>query len=356
MDHHPGFSCPLCRSFHNLEADVEIELPEEDEEWEELPEQEPALNAASGENVVATEEDHEASAMMQDDLAAMDISDGNGNPRRSIDDDDDTPLGFQTAAEHNDRRLLPQGLNNSHPNNLNQTLIPSQGVPSLPPVPSVPNLRRPPRRGTMVQGQPGSADDMDQGFETDAGVVGYGAETDMDVDEPRHLGGHARSGSGSGRGRTGMYNQHVPNGSQTPHAAYSGSAGMSSAPNLLRPGSALGHTLTGQAPSIPGNSTPPGLPYHSQTPVNIRSNPNNQYHTHGMALSSSNPAAPRMTMPGSLPGSSTSHLLGDAGNGAGDRTMLGSDKIEDALNGEEHPVEGGTSLPGAFGFGSKRKR
>jgi hypothetical protein len=351
MDHHPGFSCPLCRSFHNLEADVEVELQEEDDEWEELPEHEPALNAASRENVVATEEDHEIAAM-QDDLAALDISDGIGNPRRSIDDDDDTPLGFQTAAEHNDRRLLPQSLNHSHPNNLNQTLIPSQGVPGLPPPPSAPNPRRPPRRGTMVQGQPGSADDIDQGFETDAGVVGFGIETDMDVDEPRHLGGHARTGSG--RGRTGMYNQN--NGSQTPHAAYSGSAGMSSAPNLLRPGSALGHTLTGQAPSIPGNSTPPGLPYHSQTPVNIRSNPNNQYHTHGMALSSSNPAAPRMTMPGSLPGSSTSHLLGDAGNGAGDRTMLGSDKIEDALNGEEHPVEGGTSLPGAFGFGSKRKR
>jgi hypothetical protein len=33
----------------------------------------------------------------------------------------------------------------------------------------------------------------------------------------------------------------------------------------------------------------------------------------------------------------------------------GVDKIEDALNGEEHPVEGGTSGQGVFSFGSKRK-
>lgn len=28
LAHHPGFSCPLCRSFSDLESDVEVEVPE----------------------------------------------------------------------------------------------------------------------------------------------------------------------------------------------------------------------------------------------------------------------------------------------------------------------------------------
>lgn len=369
-EHHPGFSCPLCRSFHDLEADVEVDVAEEEEEWEELPEPEitpgiPAVDTAVVDAGADGDGENDISAVLLGDslaLDTMDISDGNGNSnanRRSMDDEDDIPMGFRTAAEDNDTRrvLLPQGLT-SHPNG-------SAANASV--------SRRPPRRGTMVHGQAnGSQAPLidDTGFETDGGALGYGAETDMDIDEPSRGHGHQHTNSAgnsrnaSARNRSTIYNLvHGSTvnasthgfGSTNEHGSinghtYAASAGMSSAPNLLRPGSSLGNAHQQHGSSGPGTTTPPtggAAPTAYAAPVNVRS-PNVQSHHHGLA---STPGAPRGGLPSSYPsGSAVSHLFGDAGAGTGlDRER------EEVLSGEDHTVDG-TGASGLLGFGGKRKR
>ncbi|PVF98433.1 hypothetical protein CPB86DRAFT_733207 [Serendipita vermifera] len=348
-DHHPGFSCPLCRSFHNLEADVEVELQEEEEEWEDFPgNDEPnATHIPEPAHPIEPEAEAEASLAHHAEPAAMDTTDGapngsTGHVRRSVDDDDDIPLGFRTAAEDNDRRVLL-------PSNQSHTNVAS--------APSNSMQRRPPRRGTMIQGN--TPDDIDHGFETDGGVVGYNAETDMDIDEPTRMGnqvnGNHRSNSnsrnGSARNRATVYN----------HPSTGAQPGVGSTPNLHRPGSALAHPLNNST-GLPGTTTPPIITNSSSpqpmaggaymSPVNIRANP------HALAQSSSNPGAARAGMTGSfgsLPtnGGGSSHLFGDAGTAP---MIPDKDRPhDDAMSGEEHGME--PAHPSTlFGFGSKRKR
>ncbi|KIM20158.1 hypothetical protein M408DRAFT_334097, partial [Serendipita vermifera MAFF 305830] len=213
-EHHPGFSCPLCRSFHDLEADVEVDMPEEEEEWEELPEPEntpgPAgIEAAEVDGGADGDGELEASAAAQADATGMDLSDGNQNSnpaRRSMDDEEDIPHGFRTAAEDNDRR----------------TLLPHAHLAAMSPTTAIgsPATRRPPRRGqtmvTPITNQAPFAEEIDRGFDTDGGALGgYGAETDMDIDEPTrgghyrqhsHGNGNGRNTSASARGRSTIYN------------------------------------------------------------------------------------------------------------------------------------------------------
>jgi hypothetical protein len=349
-DHHPGFSCPLCRSFHNLEADVEVELQEEDEEWEDFPagDEPNATHIPEPPNSAEVEAEPDPSLAHAVEPAAMDTSDGaangsTGHVRRSVDDEDDIPLGFRTAAEDNDRRvLLPS--NQSH---TNVAVAPSNSM-----------SRRPPRRGTMVQGN-ATTEEFDRVFETDGGVVGYNAETDMDIDEPTRIGNHvngnhrsnSNSRNGSTRNRATVYN-HTSTGVQS---------GVGSTPNLPRPGSALAHPLSNST-GLSGNTTPPimtnpsspqpGIGGAYMSPVNIRS-------PHALAQSSSNPGAPRGALPGSfgsLPTNSggSSHLFGDAG--AAPPMVPDKDRPhDDAMSGEEHGME--SAHPSTlFGFGSKRKR
>jgi hypothetical protein len=310
------------------------------------------------------DENEVAAALLGDSLAldAMDISDGNGNSnanRRSIDDEDDIPMGFRTAAEDNDTRrvLLPQGLT-SHPNGPGANASAS---------------RRPPRRGTMVHGQTNGSQAVfvdEMGFETDAGALGYGAETDMEIDEPSRAHGHQQtssagnSRSASARNRSTIYNlvhNSVNNASMqgvgvNEHGnlnghTYAVSAGMNSAPNLLRPSSSLGNAHQPNGGSGAGNTTPPPHPSGTApvayvSPINARS-PNAQ----GLAHSPSNPGAPRGGLPSSYPsGSVVSHLFGDAGPGA----VLDRER-EEMLSGEDRTVDG-IGASGFLGFGGKRKR
>ena len=189
LEHHPGFSCPLCRSFHDLEADVEVELPE-DEQWEEPPEEvilapTANVNAASMANLI--EEDDvppvtsvptsNANQTMLDDvdlgaesgteniivqgvngvISRSGLTRGSG-PMRSVEDD----LPFQTAAEDNDgRHLLPARLRDSGFRNSRRATmhVADQGqAPSLP-LPEVDSDG--PMSGALA-----------------------GADTDMDIDEP----------------------------------------------------------------------------------------------------------------------------------------------------------------------------
>jgi hypothetical protein len=143
LEHHPGFSCPLCRSFHDLEADVEVDLPEDAaEQWEEPPDEvilapTTSTNATSMANL--NEEDDappitsvpsgNANQTMLDDVdpgvesgmeniivqgvnasvSGPGLGRGSGS-MRSVEDD----LPFQTAAEDNGgRHLLPVRLRDS---------------------------------------------------------------------------------------------------------------------------------------------------------------------------------------------------------------------------------------------------
>ncbi|KAG8806835.1 hypothetical protein FRC17_004773, partial [Serendipita sp. 399] len=376
FERHPNFSCPLCRSFHNLEADVEIEM-EEEEEWEELPEagQTPAANLDADADADA-EGDGEVSAMMQDAAIADDSV--IVNPVRQMDEDDDIHHGFRTAAEDNGRSvLLPQGRSSFQ-----------QDLPNLPPPPNA-TPRRAPRRGTITQAPPG--EDIDRGFETDVGVVGFGAETDMEIDGPSRSGefhpsgarGHQRTGSGRNRSTIynlvhGATNSPAPNanpfnnsGSSSTGHAFSGSAGMSSAPNLLRPGSSLGHhsQLSQQPQQNPatGTATPPsgnGIGRSEPYPVRASGSSNQ------LAYPGNQNSVPRTSLPSSLPSGSATHLFGDAGSVSG---LALQDKerphgTEDGISLEDHTVEGtaaaggggnggsGGGGSGLFGFGSKRKR
>lgn len=363
VDNHPGFSCPLCRSFHDLEADVEVDI-EEEEEWEELPE--PVAAAPAVEDTGA-EADGEAdvSAAVHNDHTDMEIVDVGlsghvSGMRRSVDDDDDAPHGFRTAAEDTGRSvLLPQGLRPQ--------------VPPLPPAPSNTTPRRTPRRN-MTQGSGSNhvADDIDRGFETDGGVIGFGAETDMDVDEPMR--GHSASPGGgpghlrsaSGRNRSTIYNlvHGASNSTSTStHPTGSGTvnnhgySGMSSAPNLLRPGSSMGHNVqyVNNGSGMNGTVTPPP-PAHgpSTQPYPIRS-PTTSHQPHALVHSSSNGGVPRATMSGSLPSGSGTHLFGDSGAGPAvpDKDRPQVHPSEDGML-EERPLDPNAS--GFLGFGSKRKR
>ncbi|KAG8787567.1 hypothetical protein FRC15_008923 [Serendipita sp. 397] len=378
VDRHPNFSCPLCRSFHNLDADVEIEMEEEDE-WEELPEAAPTP-AGNVDADADVEGEGEVSAMMQDAAIADDSV--IVNPVRSMDEDEDIHYGFRTAAEDTGRNvLLPQGRSSFQ-----------QEVPNLPPPPNA-TPRRVPRRGTITQGTPGpfASEDIDRGFETDVGVVGFGAETDMDIDGPSRSGdfhpgggrGHQRTGSG--RNRSTIYNlvhgaanspPSNPNvfnnsGSSSNGHAFGGSTGMSSAPNLLRPGSSLGNHSQQPLPSgsavnsgnpLPGTATPPNVVGRSEPyPVRAAGSSNQ------LAYSGSHNSGPRASLPSSLPSGSATHLFGDTG-AAEDRPH----GIEDVISLEDQTIEtaaataptagsgggggGGGGGSGLFGFGSKRKR
>ena len=393
-EHHPGFSCPLCRSFHDLEADVELDMPEEEEEWEEAPEPEGTPAAAGVEPAEVDggadgDGEHEGLAPIHGDATGMDLSDGNGNSnphRRSMDDEDDIPHGFRTAAEDNDRRtLLPQSITAHQAHH-----------PAMPPTPVMMGsaARRPPRRGTTlvtpINHQGPFSEEIDRGFDTDAGVVGgYGAETDMDIDEPSRGGhyrqhsnsnGNSRNASANARGRSTIYNlvhgattnstahgtvnEHGSlnghNGGHNLHHTYAGSAGMSSAPNLLRPGSSLGHAHgsgTGNTtPPIPASSSGPGAfmsPISSGRAINASAQNYQQQPPpphHPLAHSSSNPGAPRGVMSSPQPsGSAVSHLFGDAGASSSDRER------DELIGGDDPSIEAGNPN-GGFSSAGKRKR
>jgi hypothetical protein len=223
LEHHPGFSCPLCRSFHNLEADVEVELLEDTagEQWEEPPEEviltpTANINAASMANL--NEEDDavpvtglptgNANQTMLDDVdpgvesgmeniivqgvnaggPGLGLGRGSG-PMRSVEDD----LPFQTAAEDNGgRHLLPARLRDSSLRNNRRTVVHvAEPGPAHAPSLSLPDADSDgPNSGALA-----------------------GVDTDMDLDEPVGVphrtrrrsiyngngsGNAAGSGSGSG--------------------------------------------------------------------------------------------------------------------------------------------------------------
>ena len=354
VDNHPGFSCPLCRSFHDLEADVEVDI--EEEEWEEVPEPAVAVPAADDTGAEADGEADVSAAVHHDhtdmDIVDMGLATHVPGMRRSMDDDDDAPHGFMTAAEDNGRSVL---------------LPPRPHVPTLAPAPSSTPRRTQRRNMTQSSNTNHAVDDIDRGFETDGGVIGLGAETDMDLDEPtrgHHTspgGGPGHSRTGSGRNRSTIYNLvHGASNSTSTNAHPTGSGtvsnhgytGMSSAPNLLRPGSSMGHNAqyVSNGSGLNGTVTPPHGP--STQPYPIRSPASQQ--PQALAHSSSNGGVSRATMSGSLPSGSGTHLFGDSGAGPAvpdkDRPVH---LTEDGML-EERPVDANGS--GFLGFGSKRKR
>jgi len=191
LEHHPGFSCPLCRSFHDLEADVEVELPE-DEQWEEPPDEvilAPTSNANAASLVNINEGDDaplttsvptgNANQTMLDDIdpgaesgaeniIIQGVNSGVSGPglgrgsgsMRSIEDD----LPFQTAAEDNGgRHLLPTRLRDS----------------------SIRNSRRATLH-VADQGQTQGPSLLLPDADSDGPMSGAlaGVDTDMDLDEP----------------------------------------------------------------------------------------------------------------------------------------------------------------------------
>lgn len=193
LEHHPGFSCPLCRSFHDLEADVEVELADDAaEQWEEPPDEVilapiASTNATSMANLndeddcplVTSVPTGNANQTMLDDgdpgaesgmeniivqgvnagVSGTGLRRGSG-PMRSVEDD----LPFQTAAEDNGgRHLLPTRLRDS----------------------SIRNSRRATLHA-VDQGQAQGSSLPLPDADSDGPMSGAlaGVDTDMDLDEP----------------------------------------------------------------------------------------------------------------------------------------------------------------------------
>lgn len=103
--HHPGFSCPLCRTFADLEADVEVDEHELKAIADALDEAEDSEEAPAPSNGAAHPRE---AGRSRDDAILVDSDEGGVSPqaRRTV----FATNGHASAAHHHDHQLGPSGL------------------------------------------------------------------------------------------------------------------------------------------------------------------------------------------------------------------------------------------------------